>query len=255
MKISVVIPTKNRAEILKRSLGCAVSQTYPVDEIIVADNNSKDNTKEVIESFNDKRIKHLYTNKDINITKNWLRGINATKNDWIKIIYDDDWVEDTFVEKTVPLISEEKTMIHTGGTVHFFEQDIPCCVSEVDHNIPAQVLLMQGLLQVNPVGALIKKSAIKYGISVMHLLDKVCINSGIGPDVILLYAATTQNPNSWVHTPEALAHYDGRHGSLSVKTLNDNPKLLDYCYSRSFNLLDKLWLDRMSKEIDLQKYL
>lgn len=255
MKISIVIPTKNRSEILKRSLGCAVNQTYAADEIIVADNNSTDDTKNVIESFKDKRIKHLHTNKDINITNNWIRGITAASGDWIKIIYDDDWVEETFLEKTVPLIDKDKIMIHTGGIVHFTHQEILCCTKPVDHNMPTQVLLAQGKLQVNPVGALIKKDAIDYALSVMPMLDKVCFNSGIGPDVILLYAATTQYKNSWIHNPEILAHYDGRHGSLSVKTLNENPKLLDYCYARSFHLLDKLWLDKMSTEIDIKQYL
>ena len=254
MKISVVIPTKNRANILKRSLGCAVNQTYPVDEIIVADNNSTDNTKEIIESFNDDRIIHLYTNKDLNITENWIRGIKATTGDWIKIIYDDDWIETNFIEKTLLYVNDDRILIHTGGIVHFPQQEILCCTQEVDHNLPAHILLLQGLIQVNPVGALIKKSALEYGISVMPMLNQVCVNSGIGPDVILMYAQTTQILNAWVHIPDILAHYDGRYGSLSVKTFQTNPIVLDYCYARANNLLDKLWLDRLSTEIDLSLY-
>lgn len=259
MKVSVVIPTKNRAEILKRSLSSAINQTYPVHEIIVSDNNSTDNTREVIESFNDKRIIHLHTNQDVKITENWIRGLNATTGDWIKIIYDDDWIDDRFLEKTIPYAKDDKVMIHTGGIIHvtmvgyssnqppqFVEKEILSCTSAVDHNIPAHILLAQNMLQVNPVGGLIKKSAIDYAISIMPMLDQTAFDSGIGPDVILFYAATTQLKNSWVHIPEVLAHYDGRHGSLTIKTSNENPKLLNYCYARSFNLLDKLWLDKMS---------
>jgi len=241
LKVSVVIPTRNRAEILRRSLGCAVFQTKPADEIIVADNNSTDNTKEVIESFNDPRIVHLHTTEDFPITANWIRGIKAASGDWVKIIYDDDWVESTFLERTVPHAFGDRMMIHTGGIVHTFESEGLCCTFAVDNTQPAHELLKRGQLQVNPVGALVKKTALDYGIEVMPMLDQVCIDSGIGPDVILLYAATTQIPNSWVHLPEVLAHYDGRHGSLTIRTLKENPTFLHDCYAKAFALLDKLY--------------
>jgi glycosyltransferase involved in cell wall biosynthesis len=268
MKISIVIPTKNRAEVLKRSLGSAVSQTYAAHEIIVADNNSVDNTKEIINSFNDKRIVHLHTDKNLNITENWMRGIKAANGDWVKIIYDDDWIDSTFLEKTIAHAANNISMIHTGGIVHvtmmghsqnsepvFLDDDILHCTSAVDHNIPAHFLLAEGLLQVSPVGTLIKKTALDYAMSVMPKLDKICFNSGIGPDSILVYAATTQSKNSWIHIPEILAHYDGRHGSLTIRTLGENPGLLKYCYARALNLLDTLWLDKYSEGVDLNKYL
>lgn len=241
MKVSVVIPTRNRAEILKRSLGCAVFQTRPADEIIVADNNSTDDTRAVVESFNDPRIVHLHTTEDFPITANWIRGLQAATGDWVKIIYDDDWVESTFLERTVPNAFDGRVLVHTGGIVHTFESEGLCCTFAVDNTQPAHELLKRGQLQVNPVGALIKKSAIDYAIEVMPMLDQVCIDSGIGPDVILLYAATTQLPNSWVHLPEVLAHYDGRHGSLTIRTLKENPSFLHDCYARAFGLLDRLY--------------
>lgn len=266
MKVSIVIPTKNRAEVLKRSLSSAVNQTYPADEIIVADNNSTDNTREVIESFNDNRIIHLHTNEDLEITENWIRGIDAANGEWIKILYDDDWIENNFLEKTISYIDKDKVMIHTGGIIHIFvtkhyenmqsetvNHELLNCTSEVDHTMPPHILLAQGMLQVSPVGALIKKSALDYAISIMPMLDKECFDSGIGPDIILLYAQALQKRNSWVHIPDILAHYDGRFGSLSIKTVTENPDFLHYCYAKSFHLLDKLWLDYISTQIKSNK--
>ena len=266
MKVSIIIPTKNRAEVLKRSLNSAVNQTYPADEIIVADNNSTDNTREVIESFNNNRIIHLHTNEDLVITKNWIRGINAANGEWIKILYDDDWIENNFLEKTISYIDKDKVMIHTGGIIHIFvtkhyenmqsetvDHELLTCTSEIDHTMPPHILLAQGMLQVSPVGALIKKSALDYAISIMPMLDKECFDSGIGPDIILLYAQALQKKNSWVHIPDILAHYDGRFGSLSIKTVTENPDFLHYCYAKSFHLLDKLWLDYISTQIRSNK--
>jgi glycosyltransferase involved in cell wall biosynthesis len=266
MKVSIVIPTKNRSEVLKRSLGSAVNQTYPADEIIVADNNSTDNTRKIIESFNNNRIIHLHTNEDITITENWIRGINAASGEWIKIIYDDDWIENNFLEKTISYIDKDKVMIHTGGIIHVLmtkhsdnmppqtiNKELLTCTSEVDHKMPPHVLLAQGMLQVSPVGALIKKSALDYAISIMPMLDKTCFDSGIGPDIVLLYADALQKRNSWIHIPDILAHYDGRFGSLSIKTVTENPDFLHYCYAKSFHLLDKLWLDYVSDQIKSNK--
>lgn len=266
MKVSIIIPTKNRAEVLKRSLKSALNQTYAADEIIVADNNSTDNTKEVIESFNDNRIIHLQTDQNVKITENWIRGINAASGEWIKILYDDDWIENNFLEKTISYIDKDKVMIHTGGIVHIsvtghsenmkpqiLNQEFLTCTSEVDHAMPPHILLAQGMLQVSPVGALIKKSALDYAISVMPMLDKTCFDSGIGPDIVLLYAQALQKKNSWVHIPDILAHYDGRFGSLSIKTVTENPGFLHYCYAKSFHLLDKLWLNHIESEIKSDK--
>ncbi|MCW1309091.1 MAG: glycosyltransferase family 2 protein [Candidatus Bathyarchaeia archaeon] len=60
MFLSVIIPTRNRAKYLAGALASITGQTYPQElfEVIVVDNGSTDNTKEVCESFND-RIKNL----------------------------------------------------------------------------------------------------------------------------------------------------------------------------------------------------
>lgn len=57
--ISVVIPTYNRGYIIKRSIDSILNQTYQNIEIIVVDDNSQDNTEEVITALNDKRIKYI----------------------------------------------------------------------------------------------------------------------------------------------------------------------------------------------------
>ncbi len=51
--VSIIIPTYNRAKILGITLESCINQTYPKDlcEIIIADNNSSDNTKQVVEEW------------------------------------------------------------------------------------------------------------------------------------------------------------------------------------------------------------
>ena len=65
MDISVVIPTFNRSNILRRCLDCLDSQAFPQDqfEVIVVDDGSSDDTRDVVEEFEKKKrmnLKYLY---------------------------------------------------------------------------------------------------------------------------------------------------------------------------------------------------
>ena len=55
--VSVVIPTYNRPDYLKQAIASAVKQSYQNIEIIVCDNRSTENTQEIVESFQDSRIR------------------------------------------------------------------------------------------------------------------------------------------------------------------------------------------------------
>jgi glycosyltransferase involved in cell wall biosynthesis len=57
-KISVVIPTYNRAHFLGKAVDSVLGQTYEDFEIIVIDNNSTDNTTALLRSYNDPRIRY-----------------------------------------------------------------------------------------------------------------------------------------------------------------------------------------------------
>ena len=59
-QFSVIIPTYNRAHLVNESIQSVLDQTYSDVEIIVVDDGSTDNTKTVVETFADDRIKYIY---------------------------------------------------------------------------------------------------------------------------------------------------------------------------------------------------
>src|SRR5215510_4815345 len=59
-KVSVIIPTHNRAEFLHSAITSVLNQTFQNFEIIIVDDASKDHTREVIANFNDTRVKVIH---------------------------------------------------------------------------------------------------------------------------------------------------------------------------------------------------
>lgn len=90
MKISVVIPTYNRALFLTRCIQSVLNQTVQADEIIVVDDGSTDDTKKILTQF---PISYIYqNNKGVSSARNL--GILNAKNDWIAFLDSDDcWDE------------------------------------------------------------------------------------------------------------------------------------------------------------------
>lgn len=89
-KVSVIIPTHNRAYILSRAIQSVLDQTYQGFEIIVVDDGSTDNTEDLIKRYNDKRVIYYRqkVNKGVASARNI--GINLAKAEYIAFQDSDD---------------------------------------------------------------------------------------------------------------------------------------------------------------------
>ena len=75
---SVVIPTYNRATLITKAIDSVLLQSFPDWELIIVDDGSSDNTKEVISNYNDSRIQYHYKeNNERSAARN--RGIELCK--------------------------------------------------------------------------------------------------------------------------------------------------------------------------------
>jgi glucosyl-dolichyl phosphate glucuronosyltransferase len=94
MKFSIILPTYNRAYLLPMCLDALIVQNYPKSnfEIVVVDNNSKDNTKEVIENYikihSDTSIKYILEKQQGLVFARHSGAINSTNE--ILVFTDDD---------------------------------------------------------------------------------------------------------------------------------------------------------------------
>ena len=92
-KVSVIIPTYNRAHLVSRAIKSVLNQNFQDFEIIVVDDGSTDNTEEVIKSFKDKRIRYIWheINKGGNAARN--TGLKNSRGEYIAFLdSDDEWL-------------------------------------------------------------------------------------------------------------------------------------------------------------------
>lgn len=92
--VSIIIPTYNRAELLKRAIESVLNQTYDnIIEIIITDDGSTDNTKEIVEEFKKRDSRIIYsinTKYPHGPTGNKNNGLDLATGEFIGILDDDD---------------------------------------------------------------------------------------------------------------------------------------------------------------------
>lgn len=106
--VSVIIPNYNYAPYLKERINSVLNQTFQDFEVIILDDKSTDNSRDIIELYrNHPKVSHtIYNEENSGSTfKQWNKGIELAKSEWIWIAESDDTAEITFLET---LISETK---------------------------------------------------------------------------------------------------------------------------------------------------
>lgn len=105
--VSIVIPTFNRAFLIQESIDSAIKQSYKKKEIIVLDNNSDDNTYEILKKKYSKiKFFKLYKNNEkLDIVLNWKKCIEYAEGKYIHILWSDDIIEPTFIEESVSMLN------------------------------------------------------------------------------------------------------------------------------------------------------
>lgn len=93
--VSIIMPCFNSASFIQESINSVLSQTYHNFELIIIDDASKDNSLDIIKSFNDERIKiiELETNQGAGLSRN--KGIEVAQGRFIAFLDSDDlWHKD-----------------------------------------------------------------------------------------------------------------------------------------------------------------
>jgi len=106
IKFSIVIPTRERADTLFHTIATCIAQDYENLDIIVSDNFSQDNTRTVVNSFSDHRIKYINTGRRVSMSHNWEFALGHIMDGWVTIMGDDDGLLPGALSKVADVINK-----------------------------------------------------------------------------------------------------------------------------------------------------
>lgn len=118
MRVSVIVPTYNRAEKLKRALASVSAQSRGDLELIVVDDASGDDTRDVVESLSDANLRYVRhsSRKGGSAARN--TGLRVCQGDYVAFLdSDDEWLP-TKIERQLEVFarcSSETGLVYTGA--------------------------------------------------------------------------------------------------------------------------------------------
>lgn len=114
-KVSVIVPNYNHSKFLKKRLDCIYNQSYTNFEVILMDDCSTDNSREILKQYAEKYpdITKLAFNEQNSggVFYQWAKGIKLATGQLCWIAESDDYCEETLLEELVPYFEDENVKL------------------------------------------------------------------------------------------------------------------------------------------------
>lgn len=112
--VSVIIPNYCHAPYLKQRIDSVLAQTYSDFEVVLLDDCSTDNSREILESYRSHpRVKQIVYN-DCNSGSafaQWQKGFSLTGGEYVWIAESDDYADPTFLERCVAALDADPSCV------------------------------------------------------------------------------------------------------------------------------------------------
>ena len=214
--VSFITPTFNRAYILGNAIESVLSQTYHHWELLVMDDGSTDNTKELVESFRDPRIAYHYrSNGGPSAARN--SAFPLVQGDWIAYLDSDNELFPNYLEVMLAWIHRHPTTLYTRPqmrkTVELYKEGkLVQSIDKSTEDYPERMTLKDIFLR-----------KVRFdGNGFMH--SKKIIEEGFRFDENLiqmeewdfLMQIGEKYPNNFLYVPIPLLHYHQRFGGDGI---------------------------------------
>ena len=241
-EISVIIPTYNRCDLLKRAINSVIKQTITPKEIIIVDNGSTDQTYQMVSSLFPEINYFIEKKRGVSAARN--KGILESKSKWIAFLDSDDAWKPTKLEKQMEysLFNQDKyRIIHTDETWYRNKKFL----NQLKKHKKSGGNIFKNSLQlccISPSSVVLKKQIFDdYG-----LFDE---NLEVCEDYDMWIRITAKEEVGFLDSPLVLK-YGGHSDQLSkkfwgmdrfrIKSLEKNLKNEHFSKSQKINVLDTL---------------
>ena len=241
-EISVIIPTYNRCDLLKRAINSVIKQTITPKEIIIVDNGSTDQTYQMVSSLFPEINYFIEKKRGVSAARN--KGILESKSKWIAFLDSDDAWKPTKLEKQMEysVFNQDKyRIIHTDETWYRNKKFL----NQLKKHKKSGGNIFKNSLQlccISPSSVVLKKQIFDdYG-----LFDE---NLEVCEDYDMWIRITSKEEVGFLDSPLVLK-YGGHSDQLSkkfwgmdrfrIKSLEKNLKNEHFSKSQKINVLDNL---------------
>ena len=241
-EISVIIPTYNRCDLLKRAINSVIKQTITPKEIIIVDNGSTDQTYQMVSSLFPEINYFIEKKRGVSAARN--KGILESKSKWIAFLDSDDAWKPTKLEKQMEysVFNQDKyRIIHTDETWYRNKKFL----NQLKKHKKSGGNIFKNSLQlccISPSSVVLKKQIFEdYG-----LFDE---NLEVCEDYDMWIRITAKEEVGFLDSPLVLK-YGGHSDQLSkkfwgmdrfrIKSLEKNLKNEHFSKSQKINVLDTL---------------
>jgi len=129
-KLSVCIPVYNGAEYLREAIDSVLNQDFTDFDLIMIDNQSTDNTVDIIKSYKDPRVKFYQNETNLGMLGNWNRALTLAQGEYIKLLPADDIlfpgslthqvnILDQDTDHSIALVTGRRNVIDAKGKLLF----------------------------------------------------------------------------------------------------------------------------------------
>jgi glycosyltransferase involved in cell wall biosynthesis len=225
--ISTVIPTFNREAFLKDAIISCLNQTIK-HEIIVCNHGGTDGTDIMVKQFQNK-IKYIKKDIDYGPHFCWLDGIMQAKGEYINLLFDDDWIKPTFIEKCMKYFNDDVGFVFTNAEI--FDDSI----KEVTKKIHDKFITKSGVYNISqyefyflrflisPTSIIIRKKDIIDSLFQGKLPFAKNIYKGVGPDRLMILLCILRY-KKFGYVSEDLSVYRGHINSITINSYSNKIK-------------------------------
>ena len=119
--VSVIIAVYNGEKTIKRAIDSILQQTWSVNEIIIIDDGSTDNTRQVLADYKDKITTLHQQNAGVSVARN--KGVEQAKSDWICFLDADDWYYPDRIKWHMEMIQKNPKLDFLTGNFDYIDEN------------------------------------------------------------------------------------------------------------------------------------
>lgn len=140
MKLSIIVPCYNASKTIEKCVDSLINNTYTDKEIILVNDGSTDNTKNIIDKYAEKYANVFSYSKDnegLGITRNY--GIKKSTGDYITFVDSDDYIDKDCYQTMINLLEKENSDVVYCGFKYIYGKEVMQdnfnCKTYYDNNI------------------------------------------------------------------------------------------------------------------------